>query len=164
MSLITSTRCALLAIWLAVPASAHDIVLTVSGDVAQPTDGVDWMFDMEALRALPSTSFRTSTIWTDGLQTFEGVALNVLLDYVGAAAGNIEAIALNDYTVNIPTSDAVATGPIIAYERNGSEISIRDKGPLWIIYPFDDNSRYRSEKYYSRSIWQLDWLRITADN
>ena len=40
-------------------------------------------------------------------------------------------------------------------------MSRRDKGPLWVIYPYHDNIDYRSETIYSRSIWQLD--RIEAE-
>lgn len=155
-------RCAALAVVLATPVYGEDVVLTVSGDVAPPRNGDAWTFDMAQLRALPSASFTTTTIWTEGPQTFEGVPLNALLKQVGAADGSIEAIALNDYAVTIPTSDATEGGPIIAYNRNGSPLSVRDKGPLWIIYPFDDNSSYKSEEYYSRSIWQLDRLKVTA--
>ncbi|MGB1266126.1 MAG: oxidoreductase, partial [Nereida ignava] len=49
-------------------------------------------------------------------------------------------------------------GPIIAYKQNGSEMSRRRKGPLWIVYPYDDKKSYQTETVYSRSIWQLDRL------
>ena len=151
-----------LALFLATPAFAGDIILTVSGDVAEATQGDDWIFDVSALRALPKESFDTTTIWTEGNQRFDGVPLVALLDHVGAAKGMIRAIALNDYAVSIPSTDAVSNGPIVAYARNGAEMSIRDKGPLWIVYPFDDNETYKSEEYYSRSIWQLDRIEIAA--
>jgi hypothetical protein len=38
-------------------------------------------------------------------------------------------------------------------------MSVRDKGPLWVIYPYDSDD-YRSEVIYSRSIWQLDRLEV----
>ena len=49
-------------------------------------------------------------------------------------------------------------GPIIAYERNGKEMSVRSKGPLWIVYPYDSNPSYKTEAIYSRSIWQLEGI------
>ena len=39
--------------------------------------------------------------------------------------------------------------------RNGGRMSVRDKGPLWIVYPFDSSEEYQAELIYSRSIWQL---------
>lgn len=148
---------------LAASAYAGDTVLTVSGAVEAPVEGDVWNFDMAALKALPSDSFETATIWTEGEQQFEGVPLVVLLDHVGATGSTIRAVALNDYAVSIPVADAIEGGPIVAYARNGDEMSVRDKGPLWIIYPFDDNETYKSEEYYSRSIWQLDRIELVSE-
>ena len=146
----------------AAPVLADDTVLTVSGAVSPPDDGSVWAFDLAALKALPAARFETATIWTIGTQSFEGVPLISLLEHVGATGSTIRAVALNDYAVSIPVSDAVLGGPIVAYANNGTEMSIREKGPLWIIYPFDDNKTYQSEEYYSRSIWQLERIEITA--
>jgi hypothetical protein len=41
-------------------------------------------------------------------------------------------------------------------------MSIREKGPLWLVYPYDLNKAYQSETIYSRSIWQL--VRIDQSN
>ena len=78
----------------------------------------------------------------------------------GIESGTIQARAINDYTVSIPVSDAVGDGPMIAYRLNGEEMSIRDNGPLWIVYPYDSKSAYQTEVIYRRSIWQLDRLTI----
>jgi hypothetical protein len=139
-----------------------DVILTISGAVLSRNSADGAEFDLEMLRALDSTEIKTTTIWTDGTQLFEGVALDVLVKRLGIEGGTLRATAINDYSVEIPVSDAVAGGPIIAYALNGEAMSIRDKGPLWIIYPYDSSSEYRSEVVYSRSIWQLD--RIEAVN
>ena len=39
-------------------------------------------------------------------------------------------------------------------------MSLRDKGPLWIVYPFDSNPSYSTEVTYARSIWQLDRIEV----
>lgn len=137
---------------------AGEVVLTLSGDLAATNNGEAAMFDLAMLREMGGVKIETTTIWTEGEQSFEGVALSTLLERVGVNEGTIRATAINDYTVEIPVADAVENGPIIAYELNGKEMSVRDKGPLWIIYPYDANSDYRSEVIYGRSIWQLDRL------
>jgi hypothetical protein len=108
------------------------------------------------LQALSAATVTTGTIWTEGMVQFTGVRLKTLLDAVGVTDGILDATAINDYAVEIPVSDAVEDGPIIAYEMNGAPMSVRDKGPLWIVYPYDDDPDYRTEVIYSRSIWQLD--------
>ena len=44
---------------------------------------------------------------------------------------------------------------MLAYLMDGKTMSVREKGPLWLIYPFDDNADYRSEETYAHSIWQI---------
>lgn len=149
---------------LGAPAMAQDTVLTVSGSIAASETGDSWTFNMADLMAMPQESFETTTIWTEGTQVFAGVSLRVLLDHVGADGEELSAVALNDYAVSIPTADAVEGGPIIAYAQNGEEMSVRNKGPLWIVYPYDVNEAYKSEDYYSRSIWQLDRIEVIAGN
>lgn len=72
----------------------------------------------------------------------------------------MKSIALNDYAVDIPVSDAVADGPIVAYLMNDQPMPVRDKGPLWIVYPFDSKAEYRTEAIYSKSIWQLSRIEL----
>lgn len=117
-------------------------------------------FTLEELQALPVSSFETTTIWSEGPQTFEGVSLKDLLDTLEVSEGEIQATAINDYSITIPLSDATEDGPIIAYHTNGEEMSRRDKGPLWIVYPYDSDLKYQTEIIYSRSIWQLDRISV----
>ena len=134
-------------------------LLTISGDIAV-ADSDTLAFDRDALLALPQTTFETSTIWTDGMHSFTGVSLAELMAALGVDDGTLVATAINDYAVEIPVSDAVEGGPIVAYLMDGEEMTVRDKGPLWIVYPYDSDADYRSEVIYSRSIWQLDRLEI----
>jgi hypothetical protein len=136
-------------------AESHEpVILTVTGldDVVEYT--------LSDLEALGLSSFQTTTIWSDGVQEFTGVSLRALLQDLGVTEGVFMARAINDYAVEVPVSDGVENGPILAHHRNGEPMSVRDKGPLWLVYPYDLNSDYRSEVIYSRSIWQLDRIEI----
>ncbi len=142
------------------PAPEGDVLLTVSGAIETTNgDGVA-RFDRAMLEAAPRESFETGTIWTEGVETFEGVSLRTILDMVGAEGSSVRAYAANDYAIEIPFETIEAGVPIVADRRDGAAMSLRDKGPLWIIYPFDSNDRYQSEVVYSRSIWQLNRLEI----
>ncbi|GHE05540.1 oxidoreductase [Allgaiera indica] len=118
-------------------------------------------FDMAMLQALPHRSFTTTTIWTKGPQRFEGVLLRDLMRALGAPPGAmLLAHAQNAYSARIPLSSATDPGPIIAYLRNGKPMSLREKGPLWLVFPYDADRRWQTEVVYSRSIWQLDQITI----
>lgn len=139
---------------------AGEVLLTVTGPMADQAEAEAVQFDLEMLQELGTVEFETSTIWTQGVQTFEGVPLSALVESLGMSGTTLRATAINDYAVDIPISDAVEDGPIIAYKLNGEEMSVRDKGPLWIVYPYDSKKEYQSEVVYSRSIWQLDRIEV----
>ena len=115
---------------------------------------------VEDLREIATQNIITTTIWTEGAHEFSGVPLHSLLKHLDVTGTTIEAIALNDYSVDIPVSDAREGGPIVAFAIDGQPIPRREKGPLWIIYPFDQSPEFRTETVYSRSIWQLNRLNI----
>jgi len=138
------------------PAPAGEVVLSVSGNVEMTNVGQTATLDLEMLEAMDTTMIETSTIWTDGTQVFQGVSLKTLVEELGIEGTMLRASAINDYTVEVPLSDAVEGGALVAYRLNGETMSVRDKGPLWIIYPYDSDADYRTEVIYSRSIWQLD--------
>ncbi|KKK67181.1 hypothetical protein LCGC14_2956640 [marine sediment metagenome] len=118
-------------------------------------------FDLEQLRALPVTEFSTETMWTTGVQHFRGVAIADLIGTLDhGPARTLRAQAMNDYAVEFPLDDLSDDAPIIAYELNGSTMSRRDKGPLWIVYPYDSTIEYRNSAIFSRSVWQLDRLNL----
>lgn len=140
----------------ALAAKAGDVALTVTGSVPAADANGSVQYSVDDLRALGVVSFETSTPWTDGTQTFEGVPLSKLVEDLKIEAGSLEATAVNDYAVSIPVEEARQDGPIVAFLRNGKPMSLRDKGPLWIVYPYDADAAFQTEIVYSRSIWQLD--------
>jgi hypothetical protein len=167
MSRILSAFVALLSLAWASAALAQDlpepqgaVLLTVSGNITRTNSDGAARLDLEMLRAIGTTEVMTDTIWTAGTPVFTGVELDDLLTYLGATGSEIDATAINDYAVTIPWEDAVDGGAIIAFEMNGKTMSRRDKGPLWVIYPFASSSRYRTEVIYARSIWQLDRMTV----
>lgn len=143
------------------PAPEDEVILTISGDIANTNVGDTAQFDLAMLQALPSHEFQTDTIWTERTHTFTGVTLGTLMETVGAGGDTVRAVALNDYAVDIPMADAEDDSALVAYHMDGREMSVREKGPLWVVYPYASASRYRSEVIYSRSIWQLDRLEVT---
>jgi len=161
---------AALAGWLlalgATPAAALDppsgkVVLTLTGKVAAGNgpDGTA-SFDMALLERLPRHSFTTRTPWYAKPRKFTGVLLRDLLGAVGSTPARLNATALNDYRVEIPLEDVARGHAMLAYLLDDQPMSVREKGPLVIIYPFDDKPELRSAVHYSRAIWQLRALDI----
>lgn len=142
----------------AVAQAEPEVVLTVEGAVT--ADGGALELDMDELKAMPKVTFRTATNWTEGVSTFTGVALKDLLEAAGAEGAEVHATALNNYSAAIPMDSIDEDTPIVAYAIDGVPFSRRDKGPLWIVYPFDESDAFRNEVVYGRSVWQLRSLRV----
>lgn len=134
----------------------EDVVLTVSGLKDSPYEGNAVALDRAMLEEMPQVTFKTSTIWTEGEIEFTGVLLSDILRHLTIESGTLRATAINDYAVEIPVAEALKEPAIVAFLMNGEPMSIREKGPLWIVYPYDADKKFQSEVYYSRSIWQLD--------
>jgi hypothetical protein len=100
------------------------------------------------------------TQWTDGRQVFNGVLGSKILDAVGAQGEVIAARAINDYEVKIPVSDLRRYPVLFALKQNGRYMRVRDKGPIWIIYPWDTFPELDTEEITNRSIWQLSEIII----
>lgn len=136
------------------------VILTLGGQIDRTNRGKTAVFDMAMLEALPQHSFTTRTPWYDKPMKFTGPLLSDVLKAAGAKGQTIKASAINDYTITIPLADAQAHGVLVARLLNDQPMAVRDKGPLFVIYPFDSKTELRSSTYYERSIWQLKRMGI----
>ena len=141
------------------PASGP-VLLTLTGKVMSPNDGPHAQFDMAMLEKLPQTSFSTRTPWYAQARKFTGPLLRDVLREAGAQGTLLRARALNDYRVDIPADDAQRFDLIVARLLDDQPMAVRDKGPLFTIYPFDAREELRNAIYYSRSAWQLRTIEV----
>ena len=142
------------------PLPTGEVVLTIEGSMARSNANGAALFDMAMLKAMPHTEFTTGTVWTEGVSTYTGVLLRDLLESLGAEGSRIVASAIDGYQAVIPTDELHADGPIVAFLRDGVPMSVRNRGPLWVIYPYDDNPAFRNDTTYARSIWQLTLIEV----
>lgn len=136
------------------------VVLAVSGRIDGAIPGGVAQFDLAMLQALPQHTFSTSTPWDPRPVKFSGPLLRDVLAAVKASGDQLEAVALNDYTVRMPYSDAQTYGVVVAWRLNDQPIPHRTKGPLFLIYPFSSHPELDARKYHRRSIWQLKAIRV----
>jgi hypothetical protein len=140
------------------PQPTEAVILTVSGRISIFNRGDTAQFDRPMLEALGTRSFTTTTPWHDGPVTFEGVPMTRLMQAVGAQGDTVTALALNDYATDIPMDDFARYGVLLALKRDGHYMPVRDKGPLFIVYPYGSDPNLRSRRFYSRSPWQVAQL------
>jgi len=132
------------------------VLLTVTGAIEYTNSSNGAQFDREMLESLPKHSVTTQNPWTQGLHTYTGFSASDLLDQLGNQGTQLKVIALNQYVANIPLADFTKRGAIFATHKDGKVMSIRDLGPIMVVYPFDDDESLKTETFYGRSIWQVE--------
>jgi hypothetical protein len=136
-------------------AQSAPVVLTV-----RSAGGADRKFDMVSLEHMPQRDIVTATPWYDKPHKFTGPLLRDVLAAAGAKGDKLKAIALNDYVVEIPAADALKYDVIVARLLDDKPMPRREKGPLFIIYPFDEQAELRKQLYFTRCAWQLKEIEV----
>ncbi|MBH0239849.1 hypothetical protein [Methylobrevis albus] len=145
---------------LALDAPKGPVVLTITGAISETNAPDAAEFDLEMLEALAGRVTETETPWIDGKRRFEGPLGRAVLDAVGASGETLNVVALNDYAAEIPVEDFRTLDVILATRLDGKPMSVREKGPLFVIYPFDADSSLYNEKYFNRSVWQVARIEV----
>jgi hypothetical protein len=144
----------------ALAAPSGPVVLTLRGKLQRTNQADSAAFDMAMIEALPQHGFSTKTPWFKQPRKFTGPLLRDVLALVGAQGGTLRVAALNDYRIDVPADDARRFDVVLARLIDDRPITVRDKGPLLIVYPFDSDAALRNALYYSRSVWQLKTIDV----
>ncbi len=141
-------------------APTDSVILTVTGAISNTNAPGTAQFDLAMLEALPGQETTTATPWYDGAQSFSGPLGDALLAAVGATGDTLVVTAINDYVTEIPVADFQTWPVIFATRHNGEVMSVREKGPIFVIYPFDSDQALNTEVYYGRSAWQVKSIEV----
>lgn len=139
------------------------VLLKVGGEISVTNVGDEAHFDREMLLALPQRQTLTATPWHDGKVAFSGPLGRELLAAVGARGETLRVVALNDYEVSLPVTDLQRYDVILAMTMNGEPLRVRDQGPLFVIYPFDEEPHLLNEEILMRSVWQVASIHVLDD-
>jgi hypothetical protein len=118
--------------------------------------GQKHQFSREQLLLLPQQEISTSLPWVDGELVYSGVALQTVLETMDLPmASQVTFVALNDYKIAVPKEDFDDYQPIIAIKQNGQFMSVREKGPYWLIYPLSSTPDIDNTDFHAKMIWQI---------
>jgi len=144
----------------AVPPPSGDVILTITGRISNSNVDDSLQFDMETLDQLGLVEYSVDDQQAEGrVATFQGVLLSKVLEIAGIdeEATSLRTIALNDYAIDIPISDANDYPVMIATSVNGERMTIERYGPTRIIYPYE-SYEFDVTVYDPRWIWQLSTI------
>ncbi|WP_394242381.1 hypothetical protein [Vibrio astriarenae] len=119
-------------------------------------EGNKHSFTQEQLLSIEQHTFSTELPWIEGSSEFSGIYVTDLLNTAKLEMPEqLTFIALNDYKVTVPSQDFVDFKPIISIHKDGSTMSVRDKGPYWLVYPLSDVPELNEPDTHSKMIWQI---------
>lgn len=136
------------------------VLLSISGHIEETNAGDRAELDRGMLEELGLVDLRTQTPWTEGEPLFTGVPLERVLDLVSATGSVVRASAANDYAADIPRSTIQEGGAFLAMTMDGQTLTLRDKGPLWIIFPWSEQPDLDRAELHNYAVWQLLSLHV----
>lgn len=138
------------------PKPTGTVILTITGNITNTnTDGKKAEFDRDMLMNLEVIDQRTMTPWSEGVDLYRGPLLRSVMSAVGAQTDTLSMTALNDYSAVVPKKDGEDYDVILAMDMNGKAMSVRDKGPIFLLYPFSEDPSLNNEVIQNRSVWQI---------
>lgn len=115
-------------------------------------------YSLKQLDAFPQHDYETKTPWT-GRHTFSGPLLkDVMFKSDPVSPRVITARALNDYIVNIDLMLIEKYPVLLATRMDGNPMRIRNKGPIWILFPLDQSPELDTMDVHGQMVWQLEKL------
>jgi len=139
-------------------------LLTVSGHIGRVNNETTDTFDFSEAEflKLATASITTGTPWTP-TSVFVGPLLIDVMRAAGVTSGTLIFKTLDDYSAPIPWDDLVRYGVILAHSKDGQRLNNNRWGPLWTIYPRDQNpDALTGPIAESRFIWQVDRIKASG--
>lgn len=139
-------------------------LLTVSGRIGRVNNETTNTYDFTEsdFLKLNQSSITTGTSWTP-TAVFVGPVLLDVMQAAGVTSGTLTFKTLDDYSAPIPWEDLVRYGVILAHSQDGKRLSNKRWGPLWTIYPRDQNPvALKGPIAESRFIWQVNRIEVNS--
>ncbi|MEF0943873.1 hypothetical protein [Rhizobium sp. BR 362] len=138
------------------------IFLTITGKIGKTTEGAESAYEMSEREflALPTSTVTTSTPWTSK-SDFVGPLLSKVLGEVDAKGKRLRLVALDNFSVEVDADYLEKYGTVLATSKDGVRLTIRDFGPVFVMYPRDSFTKEldtpAAESYL---VWQLCGIEV----
>lgn len=137
---------------------AKDVILTVSGNVDDSLPEGGLHLTLAQLQNLPQRTYVTDNAWINEPQYFKGPKLTDVLKLAGAKSTALVLEALNDYHVELDVTEIERLEPILAWSNNDKVMTVRNKGPLWLIFNIKSQPKLDELHFNDYMIWQLNHI------
>ena len=141
-------------LWSSV-AWAEEPLLTLRNPAISNNHG-EIRFTREDLAGLDWHKIETGNEFITGVGMFRGPLFADVISLIGhAGATKVRLIGQNGFYSEVDIAEMVRYGAVLAMELNNRALSLRDFGPIWVMYPLDDHPELQDSRFNSRLVWQL---------
>jgi hypothetical protein len=137
-----------------------DVLVEVSGNITFTNQDGMAIIDREAVSNLPQRVITTTNHITDVPVTYKGPLFTDLLSQLGARGSQVTVYAWDDYSADISTADLKKYQVILATHENDKELTLDDRGPLFVVFPFSKHPEIKNDLYYNKSVWQVRAIEV----
>lgn len=137
------------------PRPTGTVVLSVKGQISNTNAPGRADFDRAMLEALGISSIEATSPWSDGRRKFHGVLARDVMLAVGAKGQLVTATGQDDYSIDIPAADFMRYPVLLALQRDGKYLQLRNQGPVLIVYPRDDYAELATPTLTRKSVGML---------
>jgi hypothetical protein len=119
------------------------------------------VLDWSDLESLPQATIKTASPYFEGEVEFSGPTLRSVINQIDASEKKkITFIALNNYRVSGDITKLLSMDAIVATRQDGKTMSIRQRGPFWVMLPLSDRPELDHEDFHRFMVWQLDQIKL----
>ncbi|MBD1574469.1 hypothetical protein HC725_14495 [Vibrio sp. S17_S38] len=135
--------------------SQAEVLLTL-----ESSSGYRKILSREELEALPQESFTTSTPWTKNPHTYQGPRLSLVTSNFPQPFQSIKVYGINGYAYDIKEKELKKYPFILAMKQDGKRMALRNKGPLWVLLPFNQYPKVDSiDEMLNKFVWQVNRIK-----
>ncbi|QUJ66387.1 oxidoreductase [Photobacterium sp. GJ3] len=142
------------------PATAFNPPPLIISGLSEAGDPVEVTLSRDELAAFPQESVSTPMPWVNGIPEFRGVNLYSLLTHYRIQPGKIYLSALNRFSAELDWQDIKQYQPILAIQRNGEWMQVRDYGPYWLIFAINRHPELINQGFLEKMVWQLHEINV----
>lgn len=96
-------------------------------------------------------------------ETLSGPSLLTVSEASGVSAAVVRKPALDGHAITSPSRIIQNDAPTVAVRQKEKRFGVRDKGPLWLVCPYDSDHQYRTGEALTLSVSKLMAIHVVAD-
>lgn len=146
----TSFLCMLFIFSFSLPASEKVLL-----NVYSVSESTNKQYTLTQLLQLPQHDIDTKLPWTSENNIYTGPYLADVLQAAQVKGQWLRFDALDYYNVSLNYQSIKKFNPILALKQDGKLLTIRTKGPIWLILPVNQHTELNAAIYNDYMIWHL---------